>query len=326
MALDLVIWLAAWHKVIPAIKIRRVISKMKTKEIRPSVAGSKKFFIFPFLAIFTIFLAKIVSAHCPLCTIGAGAAAGAAVWLGVSKVAAALFIGAFAMSMGMWFSKIPKKKYIPFQKTIIILAIFLTTVLPLLPIFTAIGPLYLSFIGEYGSTYAINYSLISSFFGGLIVFVSPALSKKISKLRNGKIVSFQGTILTLSLLIIIGIFIQFSLTNLGSNVTNVNGSIELLSPDEFEKVIQNESVFLLNVHTPYQGQINWTDKIIEDWENIEKYMDKLPKDLQVPIAVYCRSGRMSGAVAEELKKMGYQKIYDLDGGMNAWEESGRKII
>ena len=264
---------------------------------------NKKFLILPLL---TIFLSKIISAHCPLCTVGAGAAAAGAVWLGVSKVVVALFIGGFAMSMGMWFSKIPKKKYIPFQKTVIILAIFLTTVLPLLPLFTAIGPLYLSFIGLYGSTYAINYSLASSLFGGLIVFISPAISKKITKLRSGKMIPFQGVILTLSLLIVLGILIQFGLTNLGNSVAT--GSVELLSPDEFEKVIQNESVFLLNVHTPYQGKIEGTNEIIEDWENIEKYMDKLPKDLSVPIAVYCRSGRMSGVVAEDLKAMGYQKI------------------
>ena len=165
----------------------------------------KKFFILPILAIF---LSRIVSAHCPLCTIGAGAAAGGAVWLGVSKVVVALFIGAFAMSMGLWFSRIPKKTYVPLQKTLITMAIFLTTILPLLPIFTAIGPLYFSFIGEYGTTYAVNYSLASSLLGGLLVFVSPALSKRITKLRRGKILPFQGVIITLSTLIIIGGIIQ----------------------------------------------------------------------------------------------------------------------
>ncbi|MEX2017193.1 MAG: hypothetical protein WD876_01860 [Candidatus Pacearchaeota archaeon] len=166
---------------------------------------NKKIFILPALAIF---LTRLISAHCPLCTIGAGAAAGAAVWLGVSKVAVALFIGGFAMSMGMWFSRIPKKQYIKFQKSLIVLAVFLTTVLPLLPIFTAIGPLYISFIGEYGTTFAIDYSLISSLTGGLIVFASPSLSKKISNLRKGKIMPFQGVILTLSLLVITGGLIQ----------------------------------------------------------------------------------------------------------------------
>ncbi len=39
------------------------------------------------------------------------AAAAGAIWLGVSKVVVALFIGGFAMSMGMWFSKIIKKNF-----------------------------------------------------------------------------------------------------------------------------------------------------------------------------------------------------------------------
>ena len=166
---------------------------------------NRKFFILPFLAIF---LARPISAHCPLCTVGAGAAAAGALWLGVSKVVVALFIGAFAMSMGMWFSKIPKKKYIPFQKSLIIAVIFLTTVLPLSPIFSAIGPLYLSFIGSYGKTYAINYSLVSSFFGGLIVFMSPVLSKSLTKIRKGEILPYQGVMITLLTLIVIGGIIQ----------------------------------------------------------------------------------------------------------------------
>ena len=45
------------------------------------------------LSIFVVvFSMAFVRAHCPLCTIGAGAAAAGAVWLGVSKVVVALFI------------------------------------------------------------------------------------------------------------------------------------------------------------------------------------------------------------------------------------------
>lgn len=161
------------------------------------------------LSLVPIFLINSVSAHCPLCTIGAGAVAGGAVWLGVSKVVVALFIGAFAMSMGMWFSRIIKKQYVPFQKTLIISIIFLATLLPLMPLFSAIGPFYLPFIGEYGLTYAVNYSLYSGFLGGLIVFSSPTLSKKITDLRKRKIIPFQGMILTFSILILVGLIINF---------------------------------------------------------------------------------------------------------------------
>ena len=284
-----------------------------------------KLFSLLFAIPLIIFLSKSVMAHCPLCVVGAGAAGAAAMWLGVSKVVVTLFLGAFAMSMGMWFARIIKKKYIPLQNFLIVAIIFFTTVLPLMPLFKALGPLYLSFIGDYGTTYVFNYSLASSFLGGIIVLSTPSISKAITKKRNYKTFPFQGTLLTLILLIIVGILIQISLGGSGENQNTIPGSIELLSPKEFEKIIQNESVFLLNVHTPYEGQINGTDEIIEDWENMDKYMEKLPMDVSVPIAVYCKSGRMSGEVANSLKEMGY-KVYDLDGGMIAWEESGRKII
>ncbi len=286
---------------------------------------NKSLLLILFSSFFLVFLSKFVMAHCPLCTVGAGAIGVGAIWLGVSKVVVALFIGAFAMSMGMWFARIIKKQYIPFQKFFITAIIFFTTVLPLMPLFKALGPLYLSFIGDYGTTYVFNYSLASSFLGGLIVLSAPSISNSITKKRNGKIFPFQGTLLTIFLLIIAGMILQFSLS-VGSESAIVTGSIEKISPEAFEKIIQNESVFLLNVHTPYEGKINGTDEIIEDWENMDKYMEKLPMDTSVPIAVYCRSGRMSGEVSEELKKMGYQKIYELDGGMNAWKESGRGII
>ena len=285
-----------------------------------------KLFSLLFAIPLIIFLSKSVMAHCPLCVVGAGAAGAAAMWLGVSKVVVTLFLGAFAMSMGMWFARIIKKKYIPLQNFLIVAIIFFTTVLPLMPLFKALGPLYLSFIGDYGTTYVFNYSLASSFLGGIIVLSTPSISKAITKKRNYKTFPFQGTLLTLILLIIVGILIQISLGGSGENQNTISGSIELLPPEEFEKVIQNESVFLLNVHTPYSGKINGTDEIIEDWENLGKYMEKLPMDVSVPIAVYCRSGKMSADASKQLLEMGYQKIYELDGGMTAWEESGRKII
>ncbi len=288
---------------------------------------NKSLLLIFFGSFFLIFLSKSVMAHCPLCVVGAGAVGAGAIWLGISKVVVALFLGAFSMSMGMWFARIIKKKYIPFQNFLVITIIFFTTVLPLMPLFKALGPLYFSFIGDYGTTYVFNYSLASSFLGGLIVLSTPSISRLITKKRNNKTFPFQGTLLTITLLVVVGVFIQISLVNLGNSEDGeiVFGSIELLPPEEFEKIIQNESVFLLNVHTPYEGKINGTDEIIEDWENMNKYMEKLPMDMSVPIAVYCRSGRMSAEASKELKEMGY-KVYELDGGMNAWEKSGRKII
>lgn len=173
---------------------------------------NKKIF---FSFLFAIPLIKVVSAHCPLCTIGAGAAAAGASMIGVSHIVIALFMGAFAMSMGLWFSKVIKKQYIPFQKTLITLVIFFTTVLPLLPLFSQTSGFHLSLMGGYGSllnrTYLVNVSLLSSFFGGILVFSSPRISQSLTKLRKGKFIPYQGVTITLSLLVVIGVLFQFLL-------------------------------------------------------------------------------------------------------------------
>ena len=168
----------------------------------------KQFFLFPLLFLFSINLAK---AHCPLCTVGAAVAAGGAAYLGVDSIVIGLIIGAFAVSMGWWISRLIKKKIMPFQKTAIILLSFITTVIPLKPLLSEIKSIPIYWVGSYGSlfnrTYIFDAFLFGSIIGGFIVCITPWISKKISE-RRGKMMPYQGIILTLSLLMLIGIIMQ----------------------------------------------------------------------------------------------------------------------
>lgn len=127
--------------------------------------------------------------------------------------------------------------------------------------------------------------------------------------------------LLLILVILLGL-VFFSLFSFETS----NVEAKVVGSTEFEKLILEDKVFVLNVHTPYEGEINGTDAVIEDWQNIDLYLDKLPKDKSTPIAVYCRSGRMSADAAKQLVELGYDEVYDLEGGMNAWKQGGRGII
>lgn len=164
------------------------------------------------LFILPLFLIKNVQAHCPLCTIGAATAAGGAAYLGVNNAIIGIFIGAFAVSMGFWISRLIKKQYIPFQSFLIILSSFLTTVIPLLPIVKSIYPVYISLAGSYGSllnrTYIINLFLLGSVLGALTVSITPWLSNKITNYRHGRILPYQGVLLTLILLLITSVVIE----------------------------------------------------------------------------------------------------------------------
>ena len=168
------------------------------------------------ILIASVFLALLidkVQAHCPLCTMGAAAAAGGAAWLGVSKTVIGLFVGAFAVSTGWWVSRIIKKRYIPFQRAALILFSFITTIWPMMSLMDGFYPLYISLIGSYGSllnrTYLINLFLVGSLVGGIIVSSTPWMSSKITELRKGKMMPFQGILLTLMLLVVAGVAIQF---------------------------------------------------------------------------------------------------------------------
>jgi|SRR3989344_5568284 len=166
------------------------------------------------LLIFVPFLllTNIAYAHCPLCVVGVAAAAGGAAYLGVNQAVIGLFIGAFAVSIGWWISRLIKRNYIKFQRELIILFSFLTTIIPLLTFLNGFYPIYLNIFGDYGSlfnrTYLINIFLFGSIIGSIIVYVSPFLSRLLTKTRNNKIMSYQGIIITFALLVISSIIIQ----------------------------------------------------------------------------------------------------------------------
>lgn len=107
--------------------------------------------------------------------------------------------------------------------------------------------------------------------------------------------------------------------------TAAASSAGLMPPDAFNEFLQgNPDAQLINVHIPYAGHIANTDTFIAFDEILDT--SELPEDKSAPIALYCRSGNMSGQAAAELAGLGYTNVADLDGGMNAWTASGRELL
>jgi rhodanese-related sulfurtransferase len=98
---------------------------------------------------------------------------------------------------------------------------------------------------------------------------------------------------------------------------------ERLSPDEFAARLADSSATVVNVHTPYEGEIAGTDLFIP-YDTIRGDA-RLPADKDTEILLYCRSGRMSATAARSLVDAGYTNVADLAGGMDAWESSGRIV-
>jgi rhodanese-related sulfurtransferase len=102
-------------------------------------------------------------------------------------------------------------------------------------------------------------------------------------------------------------------------------SYKNISVEELQKGLANKDFTFVNVHIPFEGDIADTDLSIP-YNEIEQNLDQLPTDKDARIVLYCRSGRMSSIAAETLVRLGYTNVWDLEGGMLAWEKAGLPLV
>lgn len=97
--------------------------------------------------------------------------------------------------------------------------------------------------------------------------------------------------------------------------------LKTITVAELNQLLQNQDIFLVDVHTPEQRHIKGTDVFIP-YNKVEQYQDKLPKDKNTPIYLYCESGPMGNAAAKSLHELGYDNLTNLEGGAKAWKQAG----
>jgi|SRR5579859_4345283 len=106
----------------------------------------------------------------------------------------------------------------------------------------------------------------------------------------------------------------------------VGGTYTNVTPAQLAAMLKNKDFVFVNVHIPYEGELAQTDRFIPFQESGPQRLSDYPADRSAKIVLYCRSGRMSTVVAEELVKAGYNNVWNLDGGMMAWEKAGFELI
>ena len=90
----------------------------------------------------------------------------------------------------------------------------------------------------------------------------------------------------------------------------------------FKDLIEKEDGIVLDVRTPEEvanGHIPNASTINIYDEDFEAKINMMQKDKT--IYVYCKSGGRSSQAAQLLQKNGFDKVYNLDGGIMAWEKN-----
>ncbi|MBL4888333.1 MAG: rhodanese-like domain-containing protein [Flavobacteriaceae bacterium] len=121
--------------------------------------------------------------------------------------------------------------------------------------------------------------------------------------------------LTLILMFLITVACQDKSTN----------DIHVITVEQMNEVLDSDNLQLVDVRTldEYRlGHIGNAQNICvtnDDFQEKAKLLDK-----NKPVYLYCKRGGRSAKAAKILKEMGFKEIYDIKGGMGAWESKGFK--
>jgi len=100
-----------------------------------------------------------------------------------------------------------------------------------------------------------------------------------------------------------------------------------LSPSMATRLMNNHSdTLIIDVRTAADfknGHIKGAKNM--PLNELSKSIEKLSADKNKPILIYCNSGTTVTRAIKLLKKDGFEKVNNLDGGINAWKEANMPL-
>ena len=120
----------------------------------------------------------------------------------------------------------------------------------------------------------------------------------------------------------------FTLIFLTLNIAcNNNQDIQQASLHECEYMLLDSTVQLIDVRTYQEFQYGRIPRSIHIDYYLENFKDELSKlDKSKRTIVYCAVGGRSAKACEIMVKMGFEDVYNMEGGIDGWNVHGKKVF
>ncbi|MFD2164218.1 rhodanese-like domain-containing protein [Paradesertivirga mongoliensis] len=117
-------------------------------------------------------------------------------------------------------------------------------------------------------------------------------------------------------------------------VKDAKQSIENLSPEEVDEELSNNDITLIDIRESEElkqngriaGSVHAPRGMLEFYADSTLPYHKQEFDKNKRLILHCASGGRSALAAATLKQMGYENVAHMDGGINAWKQSGKPVI
>lgn len=125
----------------------------------------------------------------------------------------------------------------------------------------------------------------------------------------------QQNLMLVILVVTSGAMLLFNLMQGGGGAQVTTG--------EATKLINREDAEVLDVREPLDfaaGHVSGARNI--PLAKLSERASELEKFKTVPLIVCCETGLRSNRAVKELKKLGFERVFSLDGGIAAWNKAG----
>ena len=108
---------------------------------------------------------------------------------------------------------------------------------------------------------------------------------------------------------------------------SIGGEFKTIGADEAAELAQKPEVFVLDARTPGEyADGHLMNAVLIPHTEVQARASDLPADKDKPILCYCAAGVRSAKACKVLTALGYKKVFNLDGGINAWIDAGKPVV
>ena len=97
--------------------------------------------------------------------------------------------------------------------------------------------------------------------------------------------------------------------------------VKEVGPVDATRMLNHENAVMIDMRKDKDYQAGHIVNAIHLPEFNDSTMERLEKFRKRPLIVYCRSGQQSAGVCSKLRKQGFEPVYNLKGGVLAWQNA-----
>lgn len=127
-------------------------------------------------------------------------------------------------------------------------------------------------------------------------------------------------------LLLSGAFVVVLLLFIGNELLRLIRGEKRLSPADAVRIINDQDAIVLDVRSisDYKkGHILNARHV--SMAKLEELGQELSKRKSSPVLCYCALGSVAPQACEKLKKMGFENVHSIKGGLNAWQSASLPV-